>query len=292
MEEYSSRQAITNVQLQSWMRNRESLSKEEEKALFVRYLAGDGAARTELIERNMRLVVWWANKYSDPGKNLVLDMVQEGVLGLHYAIERFDPERGYRFSSFASWWIRYAMSKAYPRLVSPIKLPATADISVLCSTIRSLEEKLGRMPSLEELVEATGMRAQRIQDILPSLTVVSLDEPITGPENETLTHKDNLASDAPGPHDDAQEKAENETLREAVMQLPSQAQQVIVKKYGLHDDEQKSDRKAGQEMGLSHHTVHKIHEKAIRELRQNAELRETFREKANEAEMSEENQDG
>ena len=211
------------------------LTPREEKELSRRAKAGDGRARKRLIEKNLRLVVSVAKRYRTSGLPFE-DLIQEGNIGLIRAVDKFDPEKGYRFSTYATWWIRQAVGKAVADKGRTIRLPVHVGekIRKVGRTTGDLSVELGRGPTEEEVVERLGWTAEQVRDVkgtVPDAT--SLDKPVSSGEESSRLEDlivDETLLDVPGAVIGEMEAA---WLREAIGRLPQKARYVLVRRYGL-----------------------------------------------------------
>lgn len=224
-------------------------SHEEQVILARRVAAGDTAARDRMISLNIRLVVHWARRYQHRGVDLP-DLVQEGMLGLMRAVDKFDAERGYRFSTYASWWVRQALQRAV-QSQRTIRIPVEAaeKAASLEAASSALEGRLGRSPSFEELADALGTTTEAIRRIprLPRITV-SLDQPADADAEVTI-------GDLVGRWDEEGfEAVENERafepLRHAVDDLPELEREVVKLRFGFADGTPVSQTETARKLGI------------------------------------------
>ncbi len=244
------------------------LSREDEDMLARRARDGDHKAKEELIKANLRFVVSIAKKYQTSGISL-LDLINEGNMGLIKAAERFDPDRGYHFISYAVWWIRQAILLSISQKTSLIRLPLnrTADIQKIDRVQKTLESKLGREPSPAEIAEELDMDNDEINH-LRNITqdFVSLDATIGNSEDNTvLGLLEDLNVESPD------KKIFDESLKEALNEVldtltPSE-REILKLRYGLGGDEPLSLQQIGERFKLSKERIRQIEKKAIRKLR-------------------------
>jgi RNA polymerase primary sigma factor len=230
------------------------------------------AAKNELVQKNLRLVMIVARRF-DFGRMPLQDLIQEGNLGLVKAVERFDWRRGYRFSTYASWWIRHAISRALADKGRAVRLPVylTNSYHRIARAERELQSRLGRAPTVEELSAATGLSPRRIEEV-PALFVdasVSLDRPL-GDEEDGRKLGDVLA--APGEEhrthaDRLIDRAMNEEVHAALGELKPVEAEILKERFGLDGAQPRTLREIGAEHGLSRERIRQIQEQALDKLR-------------------------
>jgi RNA polymerase sigma factor (sigma-70 family) len=231
-------------------------------------LVNDGeAARERFIAANLRLVVSIAKRYQTATMPLQ-DVIQEGNLGLMRAVEKFEPERGFKFSTYATWWIRQAITRAIADKGRTIRVPAHVSeaLSVIGRTTQTLQRQLGRDPSIEELAEATGLRPERVVDYQGAVhETVSLSAPI-GDEQGELS--DLLAdTELATPFDAAAAKLEHEAL-DAVLDLLSEREHAVLRmRFGLDGAMPRTLEDVGREFALTRERIRQIEAKALTKLR-------------------------
>lgn len=227
-------------------------------------------AREHLIKANMRLVVSIARRYIGYGIPL-LDLIQEGNLGLMRAIERYDPHRGFRFSTYATWWIRQSIGRAIATQGRTIRLPVHINDQVrrLYRTIYQLEQQLGREPTAEEIAEASGLELQKVHWLIKvSWMPLSLDMPLDDEDDEehNLIH---VLEDqnAPSPMQSAYHSMLREKLEEALASLPAREAHILRLRFGLETGEPCTLEELGRRFGLSRERVRQLESSALRRLR-------------------------
>ena len=238
---------------------------------FERVAEAGKRAHDHLAEANLRLVVSVAAKYQNRGMAF-LDLVQEGNLGLIRGVERFDHRRGYKFSTYATWWIRQAVTRAVANQGRTIRVPVhhVETINKMMRQERALVQELGRDATEDELAEALGMSVERIRQARKAAReVVSLDLPVGEEEN---THLGDFIEDreAPAPEDAVSESLMREQLREALAGLGERERQVLRLRYGLDGGDPQTLDQVGKVFGVSRERIRQIEAKAIRKLRQPA----------------------
>ena len=247
------------------------LTAAQEVELAKRIERGDHCARQRMIQSNLRLVVSIAKNYRDQGLPF-LDLIQEGTLGLIRAVEKFDWRRGYKFSTYATWWIRQADARALADKARTIRLPVhiVARLLRMNRAERRLWTQLGREPSLEEIAEEANLPIQQAREVRAAArAATSLDQPVADEGDAVLG--DFVAGDGPLPEEQVELSLRSQALAQALAALGERDRQVLVLRYGLADDEPKTLKEIGRRLGLTRERVRQIEAEALHRL---ASLRE------------------
>ena len=245
------------------------LSHEEEIDLSKRAKQGDARARKRLIEKNLRLVVSVAKKYRGMGLPFE-DLIQEGNLGLMRAVEKFDPDRGFRFSTYATWWIRQAVQRAVADKGRTIRVPVhmTEKIRKVSRAISELAVELEREPTEDEVASRLGWDSEEVRLTMSAMPdATSLDQPVSSEDTASQLGdfiEDERVSDTP---DTVMREMETTQLKEAIERLPERARYVLVRRYGLDDREPATLAELGDELDISRERVRQLQREAERILK-------------------------
>ncbi len=246
----------------------ELLTASAEKELAARMEAGDEEAKQHLIEANLRLVVSIAKRYTGRGMQF-LDLIQEGNLGLIKAVDKFDYHKGFKFSTYATWWIRQAITRAIADQARTIRIPVhmVETINKLIRNQRHLLQELGREPEADEIAEAMGITVDKVREIMKiSQEPVSLEKPI-GEEEDSHLGDFIPDEDAPSPADQAAFTLLKEQLFDVLKELTPREEQVLKLRFGLEDGRTRTLEEVGREFKVTRERIRQIEAKALRKLR-------------------------
>jgi len=257
------------------------LTPQEEIELAARIKKGDKKAREQMIKANLRLVVKIARDYDGIGLPL-LDLISEGNIGLMKAVERFDPRKGGKLSTYGSWWIKQSIKRALANQSKTIRLPVhlVDKISKMRRIAMKLQEELGREPTDEELADELGMTAMRVRQMrLAAIRPASLDAPIGDDDSNNfsdLVEDENAAT----PYQDLEEKTVTGMLQDMVKHLDPREATILHYRFGLDGGSEKTLEEVGEKFGVTRERVRQIQNLALKKLRRMIEKLETTKVKS------------
>jgi len=251
------------------------IDREEMNALWKKIKRGDTRAKNRMMELNLRLVIPTAKRFYRPGMDL-MDLIEEGNLGLMQAIEKFDATKGYRFSTYAVYWIEQYIRKYIEEQSGSIKIPSHAwgNLKKWFKVWNHLKEENGRDPSLQEMAKELNLSARKVKAIMDTLSTAVGVESLTSfvGEEEEITLEEVLSDEGKGnPHDMILYSENINTLQESLLQLSERDREILSLRFGLSDNEPKTLGEVAERLGLSRERVRQIEERAVRQMRKAAQ---------------------